>query len=101
MTRGILDIEGVRLWTDTGILRVFLLTVLIGGGAIILISKDTALGLVALSFVPIVGLRASLARLKLRDAWLAYQDQMSLVTKAMEENLGGIRVVRAFAAQAY
>jgi ATP-binding cassette subfamily B protein len=101
MTRGILDIEGVRLWTDTGILRVVLLTILIGGGAIILISKDTALGLVALSFVPIVGLRASLARLKLRDAWLAYQDQMSLVTKAMEENLGGIRVVRAFAAQAY
>lgn len=101
MTRGILDIEGVRLWTDTGILRSFLLTILIGGGAIILIGKDTALGLVALSFVPIVGLRASLARLKLRDAWLAYQDQMSLVTKAMEENLGGIRVVRAFAAQAY
>ena len=101
MTRGILDIEGVRLWTDTGILRVFLLTVLIGGGAYILISKDTALGLIALSFVPIVGLRASFARLKLRDAWMAYQDQMSLVTKAMEENLGGIRVVRAFAAQAY
>jgi ATP-binding cassette subfamily B protein len=101
MTRGILDIEGVRLWTDTGILRVFLLTMLIGGGAIILISKDTMLGLVALSFVPIVGIRASFARLKLRDAWLAYQDQMSLVTKAMEENLVGIRVVRAFAAQAY
>ena len=101
MTRGILDIEGVRLWTDTGILRSFLLTILIGGGAIILIGKDPLLGCVALSFVPIVGLRASLARLKLRDAWLAYQDQMSLVTKAMEENLGGIRVVRAFAAQAY
>ncbi len=101
MTRGILDIEGVRLWTDTGILRSFLLTVLIGGGAVILIGKDPLLGLVALSFVPIVGLRASLARLRLRDAWLAYQDQMSLVTKAMEENLGGIRVVRAFAAQAY
>ena len=101
MTRGILDIEGVRLWTDTGILRVFLLTILIGGGAIILIDKDPLLGIVALSFVPIVGIRASIARLKLRDAWMAYQDQMSLVTKAMEENLGGIRVVRAFAAQAY
>lgn len=101
MTRGILDIEGVRLWTDTGILRSFLLTVLIGGGAVILIGKDSFLGCVALSFVPIVGLRAALARLRLRDAWLAYQDQMSLVTKAMEENLGGIRVVRAFAAQAY
>ncbi|HKK30533.1 MAG TPA: ABC transporter ATP-binding protein, partial [Alphaproteobacteria bacterium] len=99
MTRGILDIEGVRLWVDTGILRMILLVTLIGGGAYILLSQDVLLGLVALSFVPIVGIRASLARLKLRDAWLAYQDQMSLVTKIMEENLGGIRVVRAFAAQ--
>ena len=99
MTRGILDIEGVRLWTDTGILRSILLVSLIGGGAYILMSKDVLLGITTLSFVPIVGIRASIARLKLRDAWLAYQDQMSLVTKVMEENLGGIRVVRAFAAQ--
>jgi ATP-binding cassette, subfamily B, multidrug efflux pump len=99
MTRGILDIEGVRLWVDTGILRMVLLTILIGGGGYVLIGKDPLLGCVALSFVPIVGLRASFARLKLRDAWLAYQDQMSVVTKIMEENLGGIRVVRAFSAQ--
>ena len=34
MTRGILDIEGTRLWVHTGILRMILLTVLIfGGGA--------------------------------------------------------------------
>lgn len=101
MTRGILDIEGLRHWVDTGFLRMILLTILIGGGAIILIRNDTLLGLMALSFVPIVGVRASVARLKLRDTWLALQDQMSLLTKVMEENLGGIRVVRAFAAQAH
>ncbi len=99
MTRGILDIEGIRLWTDTGVLRSFLLTTLIGGGAYVLMSKDVLLGCITLSFVPVIGIRASIARLKLRDAWLAYQDQMSLVTKVMEENLGGIRVVRAFSAQ--
>jgi ATP-binding cassette, subfamily B, multidrug efflux pump len=60
MTRGILDIEGVRLWTDTGILRSFLLTTLIGGGAYILMSKDVLLGLTTLSFVPLVGIRASI-----------------------------------------
>jgi ATP-binding cassette subfamily B protein len=32
---------------------------------------------------------------------MALQDQMSHLTKVMEENLGGIRVVRAFAAQSY
>lgn len=101
MTRGILDIEGVRLWVDTGVLRSILLTVLIGGGAVVLVRNDPVLALAALSFVPIVGVRASIARLKLRDTWIALQDQMSLLTKVMEENLGGIRVVRAFAAQAH
>ena len=101
MTRGILDIEGVRMWVDTGVLRSILLTVLIGGGAVILFRNDWQLALVALSFVPIVGVRASIARLKLRDTWMALQDQMSILTKVMEENLGGIRVVRAFAAQAH
>ena len=101
MTRGILDIEGLRHWVDTGFLRMILLTCLIGGGAVILIRNDLELGLMALSFVPIVALRSSFARLKLRDAWMALQDQMSHLTKVMEENLGGIRVVRAFAAHAY
>ena len=101
MTRGILDIEGVRLWTDTGILRMVLLTILIGGGAVILVQIDWLLGLLALSFVPVVGVSASIARLKLRDSWLRLQDELSTLTKIMEENLNGIRVVRAFAAHAF
>ena len=101
MTRGILDIEGVRLWVNTGILRLILLTMLIGAGVVILFRIDWVLGLVALSFVPIVGFQASIARLKLRDTWLKLQDEMSTLTKAIEESLGGIRVVRAFAAQAH
>tara|TARA_Y100001934_G_scaffold260399_1_gene332605 strand:+ start:127 stop:1992 length:1866 start_codon:yes stop_codon:yes gene_type:complete len=101
MTRGILDIEGVRLWVDTGILRFILLSTLIIGGAITLLQIDVVLGLLSLSFVPIVGITASFARLKLRDTWLALQEELSTLTKVMEENLGGIRVVRAFASQAF
>jgi len=101
ITRGILDIEGVRLWTSTGILRFVLLSILIVGGAVILFRIDVVLGFLALSFVPIVGVRASIARLKLRDTWMQLQDELSRLSQVMEENLGGIRVVRAFAAQAY
>ncbi len=101
ITRGILDIEGVRLWTSTGILRFVLLSILIAGGAVILFRIDVVLGFLALSFVPIVGVRASIARLELRDTWMQLQDELSRLSQVMEENLGGIRVVRAFAAQAY
>ncbi len=101
MTRGILDIEGVRLWIDTGILRCVLLSTLIVGGAVLLLRIDLLLGLLSLSFVPVVGVIAGLARLKLRDAWLALQEELSHLTMVMEENLGGIRVVRAFASMNY
>jgi len=101
MTRGILDIEGVRMWVHTGILRMVLLAVLIGGGAAMLIGIDAGLALVALAFVPVVGAGASLARLKLRALWYALQEELGVLTRIMEENLGGIRVVRAYASQAF
>ncbi|MFW5690141.1 MAG: ABC transporter ATP-binding protein [Spirochaetota bacterium] len=101
ITRGMLDVEGVRLFVNTGIKRLIFLAMLIGIGAYRLISADWALGLLALSFVPFVGWRAIDARLSLRESWHRLQERLSYLTRVMEENLQGIRVVRAFAAQRY
>ncbi len=101
MTRGMLDVEGVRMFVNTGVLRVVLLTVLIGISMYMLVSTDVVLGLLALSFVPFVGWRAGVARLKLRNSWRLLQERLSMLTRVMDENLGGIRVVRAFASQDY
>lgn len=101
MTRGMLDIEGVRLFTNTALLRVLLLAILICGGTYLLLSTDVVLGLVSLSFVPVVAWRAVAARLKLRRGWLVLQERLSILTRIMDENLSGIRVVRAFAGQDY
>ena len=99
MTRGILDIEGTRMWVSTGVLRLVLLAVLLLGGGWALYSVDPLLTLVTLGFVPIVGVGAGISRLKLRTLWHALQEKLGVLTRIMEENLGGIRVVRAFAAQ--
>ena len=101
ITRGMLDLEGVRLFMNTGLLRLVLLTVLIGIGAVMLLSTDVALGLLSLSFVPFVSWRSATARLKLRALWLALQEKMAVIGRIMDENLTGIRVVRAFGAEAY
>jgi len=101
ITIGMLDLEGVRMFFSTGLVRVVLLAILIGFGAYLLISTDPVLGLVALSFVPFVAWRSSVTQLRLRATWLDLQERLSVLTRVMEENLGGIRVVRAFAAQAY
>lgn len=101
ITLGILDIDGVRMFFSTGLVRFFLLLVLIGVGAYLLISTDLVLGLVSLSFVPFVAWRSSVSRLRLRAIWLALQEKLSVVSRVMDENLGGIRVVRAFAAHGH
>ena len=99
ITAGMLDVEGVRVFFSTGLVRVVLLSVLIGAGGYLLLSTDVMLGMMALSFVPFVAWESSTARLKLRATWLQLQERLSDLGKVMEENLGGIRVVRAFAGQ--
>ena len=101
ITRGMLDVEGVRMFINTGLLRLILLTVLIGIGAYLLLSTDLLLGLLSLSFVPFVAWQSSVARLKLRTMWLTLQERMAALGQIMDENLTGIRVVRAFGAEPY
>ena len=101
LTRGILDIEGVRMFVNTAMLRTAYLSILIGAGAYVMISTNWQLGLISLSFVPIVAWRASVSRMKLRRMWMSRQEKMGELTTVMEENLGGTRVVRAFAAEDY
>ncbi len=99
ITRGMLDLEGVRMFINTGVLRVLLLVILIGAGAWLLVSADIVLGLLALCFVPFVAWNAATVRLRLRYLWLALQDRLSVLGLIMDENLTGIRVVRAFGAE--
>jgi ATP-binding cassette subfamily B multidrug efflux pump len=101
ITIGLLDLDGVRMFFSTGFIRTILLAVLIGVGAFMLLSTDLVLGLLALSFVPFVAWRSSMAQLTLRQTWLVLQEKLSVLTRVMEENLGGIRVVRAFSGQKF
>ena len=101
ITRGMLDIEGIRMVINAGVIRLVLIAVLVGVGATLLLRHEPLLGLIALSFVPFAAWRSVVARLQLRASWLVLQEKLGVLTRVMEENLGGIRVVRAFAAQPY
>ena len=87
------------MFISTGIVRLVMLIVLIGGATLLMLKTDLLLTILALSFVPFVGWRSSLARLKLRWMWLLMQEKLGVLTRLMEENLTGIRVVRAFSGQ--
>jgi ATP-binding cassette subfamily B protein len=99
ITRGMLDLEGTRIFIEGGLLRLALLAMLIGVGAFLLLSADPLIGLLALSFAPFAGWKAGESGLLLRLSWRRLQEFMSILTRVMEENLQGIRVVRAFSAK--
>ncbi|MFW5654036.1 MAG: ABC transporter ATP-binding protein [Roseicyclus sp.] len=101
ITLGMLDLEAVRMFFSTGLIRLLLLTMLIGIGGYMLLSTSAGLGLLALSFVPFVAWRSSVTQLRLRGTWLELQDRLSDLSRLMEENLSSTRVVRAFGAQAH
>ena len=99
IARGMLDLEGVRAFLEMGVLRSITLVLLLSVGTWRLLSVDLLLGTVALSFVPFVLLRASTMGFRLRRTWMRLQELMSDMTLRMEENLQGVRVVRAFSSQ--
>lgn len=99
ITRGMLDLEGVRAFIENGLQRIISLTLLLGVGCWSLFSQDPILAAVTLSFIPFVGWRAGRMALRLRLAWTRLQERLSVLTRVMEENLQGARVVRAFASR--
>ena len=101
ITRGMLDLEGVRMLINHGILRAVQMVVLVSVGAFLLLSTDPVLGLLSLSFVPYIAWRSTTARLRLRFLWNHFQDRMAILGRIMDENLTGIRVVRAFGAEQF
>lgn len=98
ITRGMLDLEGVRMFVEGGLQRIVTLALLLVVGATLMIFTDPLMALLALSFVPFTLWRAVNTGFLLRLTWTALQRRMSTLTRTIEENLQGIRVVRAFAA---
>lgn len=101
IARGMLDLEGVRGFLESGLLRTLSLALLVVAGTWRLMHVDLLLGALALGFVPFVVWRAGRMGVLLRLSWERLQQLMSELTRGMEENLQGARVVRAFASRVF
>lgn len=101
ITRGMLDMEGARAFIQTGMQQALSLVLLIGFSAWMMFSTDPVMAVVGLAFVPVAGFALARMGFLLRVTWLRVQQLMSILTLTMEENLQGIRVVRAFAGKAF
>jgi len=99
MSRVIVDIEGMRMFIPMGIVRSPYVILMFVGCIILLLIKNTELALYACSFLVIAGFIAAKMRLKLRQIWLRVQEKNAELNSVLQENLNGIKVVKAFYAE--
>jgi ATP-binding cassette, subfamily B, multidrug efflux pump len=84
------------------VIRMFLITMLLlVGVTVVLVTLDWQLALVSLAVMPVIAFTAVFMGVKLRPMFRYIQDRFGVVTGLMQENLSGVRVVRAFAREPY
>jgi ATP-binding cassette subfamily B protein len=101
MSRAITDVEAFRMFIMSSLVRSPYFAILFFATAGILIWMDWVLGLVALSFMPVLVILTAVLRMHLRRIWLRVQEDMADLSTTLQENMTGVRVVKAFAAERY
>ncbi len=101
ITRGMLDLEGMRAFIQAILLNALSLVLLVGLAGGMMVRTDPFLAAVALGFAPVAAYALARSGRLLRRTWFQVQEQMSRLTLIMEENLQGVRVARAFAAERF
>ncbi len=101
MSRATADVEAIRNFVQGGLLRAVQILMLVFGAAGLLFMTNWRLALIGLAFVPIVAYRSAVVSLSLRQIWNYVLKTTGKMTTVMQENLSGVRVVRAFGAQEY
>ena len=99
MSKATADVEGIRMFVQTGLIRSVYMVLLIIGVGTLMFLLNWQLALLSLVFVPIVLWRGAYQIIRLRREWVAVQDEMGHMTTVLQENLSGQRVVKAFAAE--
>ena len=98
ISRAITDVENIRMFINMGMVRTPYFLVLFIAVAVILLRLDLMLGLMSVGFIPLVIVQSAIVRLKMRRIWLSIQEKMADLSTVLQENLTGVRVVKAFAA---
>ena len=99
MSRVIVDIEGMRMFIPMGIVRSPYVFLMFFCSIVLLLIKNFELAIYACSFLVLSGFIAARMRLKLRQIWLKIQQKNAQLNALLQENLNGIKVVKAFYAE--
>jgi ATP-binding cassette subfamily B protein len=101
MSKATADVEQIRRFVNMGLVRSLDVVIRLIAITTILVFINWKLALLSLIFVPFLVLRSTLVLRKIRAMWLRVQEIMGESVTILQENLVGIHVVKAFAAEAY
>ncbi|PKO15937.1 MAG: ABC transporter ATP-binding protein [Chloroflexi bacterium HGW-Chloroflexi-10] len=97
LSRAVQDVERLRFLTGRATLRILEGVLMLVITAIILLVMDYRLGLVVLATMPVLVYQALHFGVRFRPLSLVVQKQLAVLTTAVEQNLRGSRVVKAYA----
>ena len=101
MSRATQDVEGVRFFVAMGAIGAFYIALLCITVSTLLIVMNWQLALVSLVCVPPVAVFAIRMGRKLQPVWMNIQEKVAVLGAILQENLSGVRVVRAFCHERY
>ena len=99
MSKATSDVDAVRWYVSMGMVRGLTVIVMVVGVAALMLATNWRLGLISLAFVPIVMWRAVYMAKNLVVNWMHVQAETGRMTSVLQENLAGMRVVKAFGAR--
>ena len=95
------DVDAVRRFFSEQAISVGRIAVSFVINFIVLLTLNVKLSLVSIIVVPLVLLVSILLFKKVSTAYEAYQEQEAILSTTLQENLAGVRVVKAFSRQQY
>ena len=99
MSRAVTDVDNIRFFVFMGLLRAPFFAIQFVAVAVILIVLDWRLGLLSVLLMPAVASLSLGMRARLRGLWQRIQEEMAELSTVLQENLTGVRIVRAFGAE--
>ncbi|MBI2303134.1 MAG: ABC transporter ATP-binding protein [Chloroflexi bacterium] len=101
MSRATADVEAVRTFISMGSMRSIYGIVLILVNSGILFSLHWRLAMAVLLSLPLLGGLAVVMNIQLRPMWLGIQEGIAQLGVLLQENISGVRVVKAFHREGY
>jgi ATP-binding cassette, subfamily B, multidrug efflux pump len=101
VTRLTSDVEQIRTFAGSGVVQLANAVVMLVGTTVLLLYLDWQLALVALAVVPVIALLLVRFVGRIRPLFREVQQTLGRLNTVLQEDLQGVRVIRAFAREDY